>query len=220
MCASYGLGGGAYNPSDAEDFGLEPLDTREGRAVIDEWMREWNGKANTTRSQKRGVNINPLILPGGGSRRIELGWWWLHVGGSPAKFTAFNSRDDALVKKWSRPFQHRALIPADWYFEGKKRWTLPTGEVFAIAAITAPRLEDDGSETVSYSMVTRPGIGEASTVVSSRGESRMPLVLPTEFHDRWLDPERPGDAELVDQVQAASVELSLAMTTGEPSLLF
>lgn len=99
MCASYGLGGGAYDPDEKDEYGLEPLDTREGRAAIDRWMSEWGGKANTSRTQKRGTNLNPLILADEGERRIELAWWWLHVGGVPAKFTAFNSRDDALMQK-------------------------------------------------------------------------------------------------------------------------
>lgn len=111
------------------------------------------------------------------------------------------------------------MIPANWYFEGKKRWSLPSGETFALAAITSPRIEADGSETVSYSMVTRTGIGEASTVVTVRGDSRMPLVLPKALHNEWLDPARPGDESLVKKAVEGSVELSLAMTTGELTLL-
>jgi hypothetical protein len=32
----------------------------------------------------------------------------------------------------------------------------------------------------------------------------MPMLLPRDFHDAWLDPERPGDAALL----AAAVEAS------------
>ncbi len=208
MCAGYGLGGGR-GPLPLD---LEPMSEQGNRVLLEEWVQQWRGKANTTRRQKRGVNLNPIILgEGGGERSLELAWWWLHVGGAPAKFSAFNSRDDALVAKWSKPFQHRALIPAEWYSEGGKQWALPDGQLFGIAAIVAPRTTDDGEEGLSYSMVTRHGIGEASAVISSRGESRMPLVLPRELHDEWLDPDRPGDAELVARVQAASEEISRAM---------
>lgn len=152
-----------------------------------------------------------------GERLLEQGWWWLHVGGRPAKFSAFNSRDDALTRRWKLAFQRRALLPATSYEEGGKRWQLPDGRAFLIAAITAPRLEDDGSETISYSMVTRAGIGEASTVLSSRGESRMPLVLPAELHDEWLDPDRPGDDELASLVQRGSDEISRELTVAPPT---
>lgn len=218
MCASYGLGGGTRTEEETDEYGIEPLDTRESRVVIHQWLQEWNGRASTTREQKSGINRNPVILSGEDGRTVELGWWWLHVGGRPATYTAFNSRDDALVQKWKAPFQQRALVPASWYSEGGKRWALPSGEVFAIAAITAPRVEPDGSVSVSYSMVTRQGIGEAATVVSARGESRMPLILPISLHDEWLSLERRGDAALVERALEASEELSLAMTTGEATL--
>jgi len=232
MCASYGLGTGPFVPDHV--FDLEPLDERENRLLLEEWMRDWGGKANTTRSQKRGVNLNPIILPDAdGGRALELAWWWLHVGGVPAKFSAFNSRDDALATRWKGPFQHRALLPATWYTEGGKRWQLPDGELFAIAAIVAPRRiesprEQQASAAVedrptpaaparmglSYSMVTRHGVGEAASVISSRGESRMPLVIPRELHDEWLDPSVPGDAELVARVQLASEAISRDLTAG------
>lgn len=171
MCASYGLGGGVRTEDEADEYDIEPLDTRESRAVIHQWLQEWSGRASTTREQKNGINRNPLIVQSEGGRAVELGWWWLHVGGKPARYMAFNSRDDALVQKWKAPFQRRALIPASWYSEGGKRWALPSGEVSAIAAVTAPRVEPDGSVSVSYSLVTRHGIGEAATVVSAHGES-------------------------------------------------
>lgn len=222
MCASYGLGGGrrdgespdtsrgAAHP-DLPHLDLPPLDTRESRELLTEWWRRWGGKANITRTQQRGTNLNPVITADEtGERRLELAWWWLHVGGAPARFTAFNSRDDALVTKWRGPFQYRALLPADWYSEGGKRWSLPDGELFAIAAILAPRATDGA---LSYSMVTRSGVGEAANVVTSRGDSRMPLVLPRELHDEWLDPARPGDPELVARVQLASDEISRSLTT-------
>lgn len=210
MCASYGLGGGPRD--EGESFGLDPMDERENRLLINEWMRDWGAKASTSREQQRGINLHPLILPAAGSgRSVALAWWWLHVGGAPAKFPAFNSRDDALVKKWKEPFQHRALIPLDWYSEGGKRWALPDGQLFAVAAITSPRRNADGSETISYSMVTRHGIGDAASVISSRGEPRMPLILPRELHDEWLDPGRVGDASFVAEAQEASESLSQAV---------
>lgn len=213
MCGTYGLGGGTYLEGEVLD--LEPLDTRESTVLLEEWMRDWGGKANTTRARKDGsVNLNPVIHVDHGARVLELAWWWFHVGGQPARFTAFNSRDDTLTTKWRAGFQHRALLPATWYNEGGKRWALPGGEPFAIAAILSSRTLPDGGTGLAYSMVTRTGIGEASTVVSARGDSRMPLVLPRELHDAWLDPERAGDDDLVKRIQAASTEISLAMTAG------
>lgn len=215
MCASYGL----QAPDEGAAFGIKPMDTREGRATIAEWSGMWGGKANITREQKAGLNLNPIIRvpPVEATRSIALAWWWFHIGGRPAKYTAFNSRDDTLLTKWKQGFQHRALLPATWYMEGKKQWQLPSGEPFAIAAILSSRTLPDGSTGFAYSLVTREGIGEASTVVTARGDSRMPLVLPHDLHDEWLNPERPGDESLVAAVQEGSVDISLAMTTNAPT---
>lgn len=213
MCASYGLGGGL--PGTDMAYGLDPLDERDSQVLLRDWMAEQGGQAKITGKNAR--NLNPVIRGDTGARTLELGWWSIWLDGSgPVKFNSFNARDDKLTRSWRGPFQQRALLPAEWYIEGKKRWSLPDGQLFAIAAITSTVIDDvTGEPQLSYSMVTRSGVGEASSVVSQRGDSRMPLVLPTEMYDEWLDPDRTGNADLVAEVQVASDEISRAMTAGE-----
>lgn len=211
MCASYGLGGGGPL-REGESFGLEPMDTREGRAVIAEWMRGRAGKAAIT--GRKAVNLNPIIRANtDGERSIELAWWWLWLDGSgPVDFSAFNSRDDKLTRSWSKPFQHRALLPATWYVEKGVRFGLPDGATFGIAGLTSTVInQETGAELVTYSMVTRDAVGDAATAWH-----RMPLALPVDLHDEWLSPDRPGDAELVARVKLGSNEISEAMTAVEP----
>lgn len=209
MCASYGLGGGPV--SGGARFGLDPMDTHEGRAIIDEWMREQSGKAAIT--GRKAVNLNPIIrADSGGVRSITPAWWWVWLDGSgPVTFSAFNSRDDKLLRSWRKPFQTRALLPATWYVEKGVRFTLPGEEAFGIAAITSTVTNDaTGEQLVTYSMVTRHAVGEAASVWH-----RMPLVLPREAHDEWLDPTRPGDADLVSGAQHASLHISTTLTAGD-----
>lgn len=152
--------------------------------------------------------LQELHHPTGRSRERELAlaWWWLHIGGVPAEYSAFNSRDDKLLRSWRDPFQRRALLPASWYIEKGKRFGLAEGEMFGIAAITSLAKQPDGSNLLSYSMVTREAEAQAATV-----HHRMPLVLPREFHDAWLDPERPGDEGLLRDALNASAETSSAL---------
>lgn len=202
MCASYGLGGGPY--VDGVSFGLDPMDTREGKAVIDEWMRARSGHASIT--GRNAVNLNPIIRADAeGSRGIDLAWWWIWLDGSgPVKFSAFNSRDDKLLRSWHKPFQTRALLPATWYVEKGVHFGMPGGEAFGIAALTTTvRNAQTGDSLITYSMVTRESIGEAAETWH-----RMPLVLPRSMHDEWLDPTRPGDAELVAKAQHASKSIA------------
>ncbi|MDN5747245.1 MAG: SOS response-associated peptidase [Pseudonocardia sp.] len=203
VCASYGLGGGPY-PAEGEepDFDLPPLDERENQARLIEWMREQQHTARVTGKNAR--NLNPLITATETGRRMDFAWWWLHPGGQPAKFSAFNSRADALMSKWRTAFQHRAIAPATWYVEKGTSFALD-GEAFGIAAITTTAPSDDG-DLLTYSLVTREAVAAAARV-----QPRMPLVLPRELHDDWLDPGQEGDADLIAAMVAASDEISHAI---------
>lgn len=58
----------------------------------------------------------------------------------------------------------------------------------------------------TYALVTRDAVAQAATV-----HPRMPLVLPWELHDEWLDPTLAGDGELLAEALSASEELSRSM---------
>lgn len=207
MCAGYGLGGGPYGGGVPRGFA--PLDERENPQRVAEWARRYHHSARITGRQAR--NLNPVITVRAGRRELDFGWWWLHLGGHPAPFSAFNSRDDRLTTRWRRPFQRRGLVPATWYVE--KGVTFGQGgELFAMAAITTAVPQDRGADLISYSLVTRDAVGEAARV-----HPRMPLMLPPELHDEWLDPDRPGDEDLVMLAVDASVPLSASAHPVEDS---
>ncbi|GAB2554827.1 SOS response-associated peptidase family protein [Leucobacter ruminantium] len=208
MCAIYGASGGPHGLG--LTFDLPPMHEPDSRALVERWAREQRGRARITGRKAR--NLNPLIHVRGGARSVELGWWWLHVAGAPAPYSAFNSRDDALLRSWREPFQRRALLPARWYVEKGRTFALPGDELFGIAAIVTPVPGERGGgidgegELLSYSMVTRDAVAAAA-----EADPRMPLVLPREFHDEWLDPDRVGDAELISRARFASEGIGAAL---------
>lgn len=188
-------------------YGLEPLDERETRNALERWQKERGGNAKIT--GKKAVNLNPLITSDeDGHRELNLAWWWIHVGNEPAQFSAFNARDDKLLSSrvWKTPFrQHRALAPATWYVEKGKKFALPGGDAFGIASITTTAYRGD-EEMLTYALVTRDAVAKAAEV-----HPRMPLVLPRELHDDWLDPSLAGDGVLLAESLSASEELSRSM---------
>lgn len=204
MCASTGLGGGDGR---ALPYDLPPMDERDNQLLINQWIQERGGIAKIT--GRNALNLNPIIRTStDGDRELLLAWWWIWLDNTgPVKFSAFNSRDDKLMRSWKKPFQARALIPATWYVEKKGRFHLPDNEVFGIAALTNTVTRDDGTELTTYSMVTREAVGEAAEYWP-----RMPLALPRDMHDEWLDPARAGDADLVTEVQHGSDEISRELT--------
>jgi len=193
---------------------LPPMSEPGSQAVLNDWLTRRGGAAKIT--GKNALNLNPVIRARESARELVLAWWWLWYDSSgPVKFSAFNSRDDALMRSWKRPFQHRVLLPASWYVEKKTRFHLPGNETFGIAAITSTVVRDDGSELLTYSMVTREAPAGSRAAESWH---RMPLVLPRDMHDEWLDPDRPGDAQLVAEVQHASEEISRELTADEKKI--
>lgn len=209
MCAGYGLELRGPTSTTGERVGVlafVPGRDDDQIELVRRWLDEQHGEAKITGRNAR--NLNPIIRRGETGTVAELAWWWLHVGGQPAKFTAFNSRSDRLLQSWREPFQHRALAPASWYVEKGVRFELPGGEPFGIAAITAPTAEE---ALTSYSIVTREAVADAARV-----HNRMPLVLPESLHDEWLDQARRGDASLVERAVRASEELSAALVAAGP----
>lgn len=201
VCASYGLGGGPY-PSDGEEpeFDLSPLDEQVPAQQLAEWMSEQNHAAKITGRQAR--NLNPLIIDEGDHRRLKFAWWWLHLGDRPAKFNAFNSRAESLTSRWKAGMKQRGIAPATWYVEKGQSFGLD-GDAFALAAITTTATQPDGSTLLTYSIVTRAAVGEAADV-----HPRMPLIVPRDLPGHWLHPGVPGDQNLVDEVLAASEDIS------------
>ncbi len=203
MCASYGLGGGPF-PDDDRWRGIEPLDERVPAAAVLEWMDRQRHNAKITGRNAR--NLNPLIIDGPDGREVQMAWWWLHVRGAPAKYSAFNATVEKLGSSWRMGMARRALIPATWYIEKGRTFGLG-GEPFGMAAITTPARQDDGSELLTYALVTRPAVAAAAEV-----HPRMPMILPREMHDDWLDPDRAGDADLVAAALGASEGISREVT--------
>lgn len=214
MCASYGIGG-RYFGDDALPFDLDPLSEPQHLRLLNEWALQHSGNAKIT--GRKALNLNPLIHAFAGERSVHLAWWWLwRDGGGPVQFSAFNSREDRLLRSWRAPFQRRALLPATWYVEKGTQFGLPDGELFAMAAVTS-LVHPEGSDDplLTYSLVTRSAVGAVSAV-----HDRMPLVLPKALHDEWLDPQHPGDEELVSRVRFVSEQISEAFVPLEANTLF
>lgn len=199
MCASYGLGGGPY-PDDDRWQAILPFDEKVVLRDVRAWMREGMNAARITGKNAR--NLNPIIVDGADGRDVEFAWWWLHLRGEPATFSAFNATVEKLGSSWRMGMARRALAPATWYVERGEKFGLG-GDAFGIAAITTTVTKTDGSEMLSYAIVTRPAVAAAAEI-----HPRMPMILPRDMHDDWLDRTQPGSKDLIAAALASSEEVS------------
>lgn len=208
MCASYGLGGGGYQgellPNDPD---LAPLDERLDWRFDFAPSREFSvpvGRAALTGRRSR--NLNPLFRYDESGLALDKGWFKLWVGGRfDPKASTFNARAENLTSRWSAPFKaSRGLVPADWFNEKGTDFATASGGVFMIATVWNRVHEPEtGALLTTYALVTRPAAG----AVAERHD-RMPLLLPPELWESWLDPHEPGTRELAEAAVAASAQLS------------
>jgi len=210
MCASYGL---QVRPEDIH-YGFAVIDDKASSADLANWLEEFRDEpAKPTGVHRR--NLNPIVRERTKDdamlRTVDLAWWKLWVRGEPAKFPAINARVEGLVGSgaWSGPLKsRRGLVPATEYYEKGHRFGFG-GELFAFAGLwNVTKTDDDWM--VSYTIVTQPASPHIAPI-----HDRMPLIVPRDLYDEWLDPHRVGDQELLDEVVAASRPLGEKLAIGD-----
>lgn len=113
-----------------------------------------------------------------------------------------NARGESVAEKpyFRGAFRsNRCAILADGFYEWKRegeekhpyRITLEDGGVFAMAGVRSERITSDGSEHVTCAIITT-GPNELMADI----HDRMPVILPPEEVQTWLDREtRPREVE-------------------------
>ncbi|WP_051198142.1 SOS response-associated peptidase [Gordonia shandongensis] len=148
--------------------------------------------------------------------------WSTDVASGPL---LFNARAETLAEKpafrRSLPGK-RALIPMDGWYEWRPGPAGSDGKPSKIpfymrprdgsrlfmgalwAAWRPPRARaagDDSEWLSSTTIITTDAVGPLTQV-----HHRMPLIMPVEHWDRWLDPDRPVDASLLAPPDGALVD--------------
>ena len=155
--------------------------------------------------------------------------WTTELGKGPV---LFNARAESLAEKSAFRGSlrgKRALIPMDGWFEWKPGPAGPNGKPTKIPFFMSPddgtRLfmgalwaawrpaearaaGDDSAWVSSTTIITTDAVGALTDV-----HHRMPLIMPAEYWDAWLDPDAPVDpallappaADLVDRIAIREV---------------
>ena len=176
-------------------------------AAPSEW---WRPRFNVAPTQPA-----PIVPNRDGPRRIELARWgllppWSRSLAEGAK--KINARSetaadspafrDALARR-------RCLVPADGFFEWRKdgklrvpSWIHPVPRhAIAFAGIWERWKSPEGVWVVSYSiLITRANARVAPL------HDRMPVVLPRDAYDRWLDPAELDPHAFADLLVPAPVD--------------
>ncbi len=155
-----------------------------------------------------------------GNRELALVRWGLIPSWAkdPTKLsTLINARSETAAEKPSfrASLRHRrCLVPADAFYEwtGKPGAKQPhmirdrEGQLMGLAGIWEHWLGPDGSEVESMAILTTAANREMQAV-----HDRMPVILPKEAFDLWLDC-RPGSSLPVQDLLQPAADGSLILT--------
>jgi putative SOS response-associated peptidase YedK len=189
-----------------------------------EFFREWQPAYNISPSYGPGHEQLIVTRTREGRRAVRLARWWLiprfwnkSLKALPA---SFNARSDEIENKpfWRDAFRSsRCLVPATGWreFAGKPGTKQPYHfhfghRPFAFAGLWSTWIAGSGEVVDSFAIVTTAASGAAAAV-----HDRMPLVLPAESHDAWLDPAAEP-AHVLASASAAKLDVPLEIFPSNP----
>lgn len=107
------------------------------------------------------------------------------------RYAPINARSETVSEKatFRGSFRHhRCLIPASGFYEwqGKQpyHFTMADESPISLGGITATWHSDDGSIVETCAVITTTANSLMAPI-----HDRMPVIIPREHHERWLDPE-------------------------------
>ena len=147
----------------------------------------------------------PVVAMHDAVRTVEMMRWglvpfWATKPGAVRPPLMINARKESLhAKQWFREAlaQRRCLVPADGFFEWKKddpKHPMPiylrpeSRKIIAFAGLWARAKAADGSEQLSFTIITGPPNELVKPV-----HDRMPVVLDESAYGAWLDPLMDGE---------------------------
>lgn len=220
MCGRYDLNATAQ--ALAERFGIPirelsvPLSVPANGGPSTSSNASWQPRYNIAPSQH-----NPVILGDRkGDNHLELMQWGLVPAWSKepkVAYSTINARAETVASKptYRKPLaSQRCLVPATGYFEwvetarqGKQPYRIQvrneaTGatnrieEIFAFAGLYDVWQGPGGEELHSYTIVTTQANDALRAI-----HSRMPVILPVDLEEAWLDPSNTNAETLVSLLQ-------------------
>lgn len=161
-------------------------------------------------------NIAPsqpvAVVPNDGQHRLDFYLWGLIPSWAKEPSISsrmINARGETLIEKPSfrSAFRRRrCLIPADGFYEwkqnpGSKSKTpmyikMKSGEPFAFAGLWENWNSPDGSNILSCTIITTTPNALVEPI-----HNRMPVILPREAYDRWLEPGEANPADLQELIR-------------------
>ncbi|MBZ5667336.1 MAG: SOS response-associated peptidase [Acidobacteriia bacterium] len=165
---------------------------------------EWSPRYNVAPSQSVPVVRQDATRPVRSFSLIRWGLIPFWAKDAKAGYKMINARAETIAEKpaFREPLlSRRCLIPADGFYEWSKFskgkssfcFTLADDSVFAFAGIWDRWKDPDRKLVETCSIITT-----SANALLSDIHDRMPVILKSEDHDRWLDPRFKQVDDILD----------------------
>jgi len=205
MCGRYTLAG----TLDEIRAAFKAEESQEANITGTEWS--WTPNHNIS----PGFVVPAVAFDGEKRRKVVPMRWGLHPHwrkDMPEGRPLFNARVETAAEKasFSTPFRRRrALIPTSgWYeWEGVEKPKTPNfireshDDMFAFVGLWDKWFVDEGIELLSCTILTTPAVGRIKNL-----HHRMPVRLPMDKWNDWLDPDSSPDRVLEHMQGSADLE--------------
>jgi putative SOS response-associated peptidase YedK len=194
-------------------------------AQVEQLFRPWAPKYNISPSAGPGYEQLIALTDSAGQRVLKLARWWFIPSNWSKPLnqlpTTFNARAEDISKRplFRGALKHdRCLVPATGWreFTGPQKKKQPyhfhlvDTPIFAFAGLKSTWISPDGEVVDTFGIITT----EANDTVKSIHD-RMPLVVPRELYDDWLDAEA-DPVSVLNQLCARSKHLQLDCYPTDP----
>ena len=173
-----------YNLTPGQEAPVILANTNGRQVKMMQWglIPHWAKVVPALQRQRRVEGEAPTALPVEGATRAPL----MIINARAETVAAKPAFRDALKCR-------RCLIPADGFYEWAKkitgrgktpyRFTLKDGEPFAFAGLWDRWVDPKGGSLSSFTIITTQ-----TNEIVSKVHDRMPVILPREDEEKWLDP--------------------------------
>ena len=159
---------------------------------------------------EQSYNVSPgeysyIVTKNSPKKGVKMKWGYIapwEKDPSKAKFKPINARNDKLTGGFYKQSftSTRCLVPAGGYYEWRKLqiegkpfkqpyyFKLKNEDIFSFGGIYSVHKDAEGKENYFYAIITTEPNSLQKPI-----HDRMPLIIPREKEDEWLDTDKPKE---------------------------
>ncbi|MDP4091005.1 MAG: SOS response-associated peptidase [Bacillota bacterium] len=191
--------------------------------VVESFSIDESMIADVEKGEKHPGTEIPVILVKDGRRYLKTLYWGIKINGKSVINARFETADEKPIFKDLIAYS-RCIIPASSFYEWKATGkTKDKMEIFrsdrskiALGGIYGKFKDESGKERISVIILTVPASGSMSHI-----HHRMPLIVPKDLWDEWLDASvlSSDETSIIQRVHNLALDFKISSNIQQISFL-